>query len=141
MANEQIYQQTEVTTLNDADVAAFDVDVSGTFRTRKITKANLKKALGVIPTQDTTLETTVLVLDKIVGGYYTGTSGAAKSATTYTTSGTNLGAFVQVLINTTSEPTVTGGTKISGADWVTGTNMYMVVTYNGTRVEYFFLEI
>ena len=90
---------------------------------------------------DTSLANSVLVLDNTVGYYFTGSSGASKSLTTYSTSGTILGSFAQVSINTTSEPTITGATKITGATWVTGTNMYMVATYNGTRVEYFFLEI
>ena len=93
------------------------------------------------PTQDTTAATSVLVMDNSSGNYYTGTSGAAKTLTTYTTSTNSLGGFAQVLINTTSQPTVTGGTLITGATWEISTNMYMIVTYNGTRIEYFFLEI
>ena len=93
-------------------------------------------------TLDTTASTSVLDLTNVLGIYYTGPSGAAKSLTTYTTTGTTLGAFTQVLINTTSEPTVDGSSSpISGASWTTGVDMYMIVTYNGTRVEFFFLEI
>ena len=102
--------------------------------------ANTAK-VSAVSQADSTAATSELILTNPVGYYFTGTSGAAKSLTTYTTTGTTLGAYSQVLINTTSEPTVTGGTKISGSDWVTGTNMYMIVTYNGTRVEFFFLEI
>ena len=93
------------------------------------------------PTQDSTAATSALVMDNSWGNYYTGTSGAAKTLTTYTTSTNSLGGFAQVLINTTSQPTVTGGTLITGATWEISTNMYMIVTYNGTRIEYFFLEI
>jgi len=67
---------------------------------------------------------------------------SAESATTYTTAASPvLGCFAQCLINTTSKPTVTDGTEIAGSTWVTGTNMYMVVDYNGNRVEFYFLEI
>ncbi len=83
--------------------------------------------------------TTVLAIDNVFGTLYDMAS--ANSATTYTTTGTVLNAYAKVLINTTSEPTVTGATKIAGATWVTGTDMYMVVNYNGNRMEYYFLEI
>ena len=69
-------------------------------------------------------------------GYYN----TVNSATTYTTTDSVTGGFARVLINTTSEPAVTGATKITGADWVTGTDMFMVVSYNGTSTEYYFLE-
>jgi len=93
------------------------------------------------PILDTTAATSVLPLVNSLGNYFTGTSGAAKSLTTYTTTGTTLGAYVEVLINTATEPTVTGATKVSGAIWTADVNMYLIVRYNGTRVEFFFLDI
>lgn len=87
----------------------------------------------------TTTPTTVLTLNNPGGNY--ANMGAANSTTTYTTTGAVLGGWTKVLINTTSEPTVTGATKITGATWVTGTNMYMVVSYNGTATQFYFLEI
>ena len=66
---------------------------------------------------------------------------SASSATLYTTSGTTLNAYARVLINAASEPTVTGGTKIKGSDFIISTDMYMTVWYNGNKVEYWFEEI
>src|SRR5690606_28583896 len=76
--------------------------------------------------------TTVLAIDNVLGTLYDMAS--ANSATTYTTTGTVLNAYAKVLINTTSEPTVTGATKIAGATWLTTKDMYMVVNYNGNRM-------
>lgn len=69
--------------------------------------------------------------------------GSANTNTTYTTTGTVLNAYAKVLINTVTEPTVTGATKIKGATWTTGADMYMIVNYTGSArgVEYYFLEI
>lgn len=94
-----------------------------------------------VPSTDTGATTSIINLGNTSGFMYTGASGAAKSVTTYTTTGETIFGFAMVLINTSSEPTVTGATKISGADWVTGTNMYLVIWNNGTRTEYFFLSI
>ena len=57
-----------------------------------------------------------------------------------------LGGWAKILINAANEPSVTdstdtAATKIKGADFIADTDMYMVVEYNGVRVEYFFLEI
>ena len=69
--------------------------------------------------------------------------GSANTNTTYTTTGSVLNAYAKVLINTVTEPTVTGATKIKGATWTTGVDMYMIVNYTGSArgVEYYFLEI
>jgi len=66
---------------------------------------------------------------------------SANSETTYTTTGTTLGSWQKTLISAASEPTVTGATKIVGSDFIIGTSMYLVVTYNGVRAEYWFEEI
>lgn len=98
-----------------------------------------KEYLNSISPQNTADCGTVIPLD--TSGGHLCNMASANSATTYTTTGTVLNAYAKVLINTTSEPTVTGATKIAGATWVTGTDMYMVVNYNGNRMEYYFLEI
>lgn len=66
---------------------------------------------------------------------------SANSNTSFTTTGTVLNAYAKVLINTTSEPTVNGNPPTSGATWVTGTDMYMLIDYNGVNVEYRLMEI
>ena len=81
----------------------------------------------------------VLDLSNFAGIYYNipGASGSP----TYTTENETLGGFARCLINRAVEPTVTGGTKIKGSDYIPSTNMYMTVWYNGDRVEYWFEEI
>lgn len=123
----------------------------------QISKADLKTALSIITsTERTKLDgiatgaqvnvvpasdsgKTVLPLTNVLGIYHD--MAAANATTTYTTSGTTLGAWSKVLINAASEPAVTGATKISGATFVISTDMYMIVTHNGNRVEFWFLEI
>lgn len=97
---------------------------------------NTAKVTYVAPTTETGV---ALVLDNAVGKYYNMAS--ANAGTTYTFSGATVGGWAKSLINTTTEPTVTGATKIAGATWVTGTDMYLVVVHNGTATQYFFLEI
>ena len=99
-------------------------------------EANVIKVTDEVSTASTG---TVLSLTNKEGVLYN--MGSANAATTYTTSGTTLNAYVRVLINAASEPTVTGGTKITGSDFVISTNMYMTVWYNGTAVQFWFEEI
>ena len=75
-----------------------------------------------------------------IGGYYYNMS-AASTATTYTTTGTTLGAFACTLINAATEPVVTGATKIKGSDFIASTDMQMWVQYFGVTVQYFFTEL
>lgn len=82
---------------------------------------------------------TVLALDNKVGSYYN--MAAANAALVYTTSGTVLGSFACTLINATSEPTVTGATKIKGNDFVVSTDMHLWVQYFGVTVQYWFAEL
>ena len=82
---------------------------------------------------------TVLSLTNSGGYYYNMAS--ANSATTYTTTGTVVGAFACTLINTATEPTVTGATKTKGSDFIPNTDMHLWVQYFGLTVQYFFAEI
>lgn len=68
--------------------------------------------------------------------------GEANEDTIYTLAGTPvLGAWAEILINTTTQPGVTGATHIGGGDeWETGVDMYMRVKYNGRRAEYYFIK-
>jgi hypothetical protein len=63
------------------------------------------------------------------------------NATTYTVAAEKVvNGAVRCFINAASEPTVTGGTKISGDAFVANTTMTMVVnTPDGTAIEYYFL--
>ena len=78
-------------------------------------------------------------------GYYMNMT-SANSSESYDTVNEVLGGWAKILINAANEPSVTdstdtAATKIKGADFIADTDMYMVVEYNGVRVEYFFLEI
>lgn len=117
--------------VNKSDVAY----TSETFETWK--EANT----GFNPPEVTGLTKTGVALDlsNAVGNYYNMAS--ANAGETYTFSGGIVGGWAISLINTTNEPDVTSGTKIAGADWVTATDMYLVVRYNGTATQFFFLEI
>jgi hypothetical protein len=94
---------------------------------------------GTTPTPSTDANKTILSLANPQGTYYNMAS--AHSAATYTLAGSILGGFAQVLVNRATEPDVTGATKISGSTFLASTDMYLVVSYNGTRAEFFFLEI
>jgi hypothetical protein len=82
---------------------------------------------------------TVLSLTTTSGAYYNMSS--ASSATTYTTSGTVLGATAYTLINTTSRPTVTGADMIKGDDWEPNVDMHLGVQYFGVVVQSFFKSL
>lgn len=66
---------------------------------------------------------------------------AANTAVAYTTANAVPGGSAKVLINATSQPSVSGATLIAGSTFQSSTNMYMGVWYNGNRVEYWFEEI
>ncbi len=82
---------------------------------------------------------TVIYLNNINGTLYNMSS--ANSATIYTTSGTTPDSWAVVRINAASEPTITGGTKISGATFAANTDMHMFVQYLGTSVQFFFAAL
>ncbi len=103
------------------------------------TPQRVAQAIAALETKPAATTGTVLSLTNPSGILYNMSS--ANSATTYTTTGTTLNAYAKVLINAASEPTVTGGTKIAGSDFSAATNMYLWVTYNGNRVEFWFEEI
>jgi hypothetical protein len=60
---------------------------------------------------------------------------------TFTNSGSVVGGFGRVLINTASQPTVTGATLIKGDTWLLSTDMYMTIQYNGNVTQYWFEQI
>lgn len=73
-------------------------------------------------------------------GYF-GNMTTPNSATTYTTTGTILGAWAKIRINAATQPSVTGATLISGDTFTASTDMYLFITYNGNIVEYYFRSI
>ena len=80
-----------------------------------------------------------VVLDSGLGTYYN--MGAADTSLTYTTSSLAVGGFAKCLINTATEPTVTGATKITGADWVAAPMYLVIYSDDATTVKYYFLAI
>ena len=82
---------------------------------------------------------TTLSLANIAGTYYG--MGTASTDTSFTVTGAVLGGWAQVRTQgAASEPTVTGSTKIAGATWDGTNNFYLVVTYNGSATQHFFLK-
>jgi len=67
----------------------------------------------------------------------------AATATSYSISpaSTVLGGFARILTNTASAPNVVSATAIKGDDFITNTNMYLTVQFNGHRNEYWFEQI
>ena len=51
-----------------------------------------------------------------------------------------VGGWAKVLFNTTNPPDVTGGILENGSKFVAGTDMYLMVYYDGNSVKYFFLQ-
>jgi len=82
---------------------------------------------------------TVLNLANTTGDNYNYTTPSA--STSYTTINKVNNAFVSCSINAAAEPTITGATKISGAAFLSDTNMEMVVEVKNEVVRYFFLNI
>jgi hypothetical protein len=57
---------------------------------------------------------------------------------------TVLGGFARVLINTASQPTLTGTPTpvlIKGDTWILSTDMYMTIQWNGVATQYWFEQI
>ena len=57
---------------------------------------------------------------------------------------TVLGGFGRVLINTASQPTLTGTPTpalIKGDTWLVTTDMYMTIQWNGNATQYWFEQI
>ena len=64
---------------------------------------------------------------------------AAESGEAYTFVNETVGGKARSFINTVNIPVITGGTlRTKGDAWVTATDMYMYVEYNGVDVEYWF---
>jgi hypothetical protein len=74
-------------------------------------------------------------------GYY-GDMTTANTATTYTTTGTTLGAFAVIRINAATQPTVDGSsTPLPGATFAVSTDMHMVIQYFGVTVQFYFIAL
>lgn len=108
----------------------------------KLTGAITTHTHDYVPTSSfvgSTFTANVIPLDNPLGSFRVVT---ASSVTTYTLSTTKvIGAWAKILVNTATEPAVTGGTLIKGSDFEASTNMYLYVMYDGTKTEYYFAEI
>lgn len=103
--------------------------------TQQSVKAYVDANAGGSPTQTANTSTTIS-LANAMGNWCNMVS--SNATTTYTTTGATLGGWARVLINASSEPTITGGTKVGGLTFSANTNMYLYVYYNGNQVEYRF---
>lgn len=108
----------------------------------KIAYDHSQTAHDYVPTNSfkgSTFTTSVIPLDNPLGSFRVAT---ASSVSTYTLSTTKvIGAWAKILVNRSTAPTVTGGTLIRGSDFIAYTNMYLYVSYDGTKSEYYFAEI
>lgn len=108
----------------------------------KLTGAITTHTHAYVPTSSfagSTFTTNEIPLNNPLGAFRVAT---ASNAATYTLSTTKVaGAWAKILINRASVPTVTGGTLITGSDFKESTNMYLYVSYDGTKSEYYFAEI
>ena len=93
----------------------------------------------------TTVNTgTAVEIGYIFGNWCNMASANAATAYTFTNNASGaaiVGGYGRVLINTASQPTVTGATLIKGDTWLLNTNMYMTIQYNGNVTQYWFEQI
>tara|TARA_R110002020_G_scaffold200054_1_gene402081 strand:- start:2418 stop:4286 length:1869 start_codon:yes stop_codon:yes gene_type:complete len=128
--------------LIDNSTIAFDVDIiDGTLETKSSTIGTVTLTGTSTHKKNTTenLTGTEINLGSVIGTNYNYSS--ANSSATYTTINSVEGGYATCLINTASEPTVTGGTKISGADFTASTDMELVIEVRNGVVRYFFLNV
>lgn len=118
--------------------ATLDVRYQSDFRADKQKDASYSVQLWVKEVADTG---SVLDLRNIVGIYC---NMASPNATTvYTVSFYKTGGFSRVLVNAPTEPTVDDvlAEQIFGSSFAPNTDMYLVVWYNGAKLEYWFEQI
>ena len=78
----------------------------------------------------------------VVGVQYTITTVGTTDFTLIGAASNTIGvSFTATGVGTGTGTATKDAVKISGATWVTGTDMYIVLGYNGTRAEFYFLEI
>lgn len=116
--------------------AISDLEAEQSTQNTNITNLGNNKANKPISTTDTG---TTISLENVIGNFCNMSS--ANTNTTFNLSNIVTGGQAVVLINTATEPTITGATKIKGSDFIISTDMHMVVQYFGTTVQYYFLEL
>lgn len=97
-----------------------------------ITKEDLKIDLGIITPESTQTADTgsTIPLDNIFGHFCNLQS--ANSNTSYTINSSNIvGSYAIVLINASTEPTVTGATQKGGVDFIADTDLELLVQNRG----------
>ncbi|MEA5046520.1 MAG: hypothetical protein VB075_18365 [Petrimonas sp.] len=86
-----------------------------------------------------TFTTDEIPLNNPLGSFRVAT---ASSVSTYTLSTTKvIGAWAKILVNMATAPTITGGTLIAGSEFEANTNIYLYVSFDGTKSEYYFAKI
>ena len=143
MANEKISELSQVTTLPDAALlTAVDLTRSSGDRNVSIEKSDfVSDFVGDLEGAVTADTGTVIVLDTVIGRNSNFLSANTNTAFTLDNSLDLTNAWNQVLINTATEPTVTGATQEGGVAWTTATNLYLVVRNTGTGVIYFYSSL
>ena len=90
---------------------------------------------------DENTTTGTVTTDNVLGTYYNMSSAA--TATTYTISpaSSEVGGFARILSNTATQPNVNLATQIKGDGFISNTNMYLTIQFNGNRNEYWLEQI
>lgn len=108
----------------------------------KIAYDHSQTAHDYVPTSSfkgSTFTANVIPLNNPLGSFRVAT---ASNVATYTLSTTKvIGAWAKIRVNRATAPTVTGGTWIKGSGFIPSTDMYLYVSYDGTKSEYYFAEI
>ena len=146
-ANLVVINNTSGTNTGDQDLSGLQGDITltttgtsgaATFIADTLNIPNYASSGGA--TSTVTADTgTAISLANNVGNFCNMAS--ANTNTTFTVTGAVAGGFARVLINTATQPTVTGGTLENGADWIASSNMYLDVYYDGANTKYYFISI
>jgi len=146
-ANLVVINNTSGTNTGDQDLSGLQGDITltttgtsgaATFIADTLNIPNYASSGGA--TSTVTADTgTAISLANNVGNFCNMAS--ANTNTTFTVTGAVAGGFARVLINTATQPTVTGGTLENGADWIASSNMYLDVYYDGATTKYYFISI
>jgi len=145
-ANLVVINNTSGTNTGDQDLSGLQGDITLTTTgtsgaaTFIADTLNIPNYAGGGATSTVTADTgTAISLANNVGNFCNMAS--ANTNTTFTVTGAVAGGFARVLINTATQPTVTGGTLENGADWIASSNMYLDVYYDGANTKYYFISI
>ena len=139
--SEKLKNTTNVTTL-DADALLYSVDLTRAEgdRDTNIKKKDFKKDL--IKGKQTSDIGSVIPLDTVEGHNCNFQSANTNVTFTLDTTDSVVNTWAQVLINTATEPSITGATQEGGIGWTASTNLYLTVRNKGdVGIVYYFSSL